>query len=175
MSVGIYRAIGDLLDHGGAVLEVIFVVTFVIWFLIIERYWFFAFQRREIADAFARRWQRRGDKCSHAALMIRTCWLSQFRCCLEQRLGLLQMLVGTSLLLGLLGTVIGMIGVFEGISSFSAAATAGIRGLTNSITAATIPAMAGMVAALSGVYFSAQLKKRAAHEVHDLRARLVVV
>ena len=174
MSIGIYRAIGDLLDHGGAVLEVIFVVTFVIWVLIIDRYWFFAFQRREIADAFARRWQRRGDKCSRAALMIRTCWLSQFRCCLERRLGLLQMLVGTSLLLGLLGTVIGMIGVFEGISSFSTAAS-GIRGLTNSITAATIPAMAGMVAALSGVYFSAQLKKRAAYAVHDLRARLAVV
>ncbi len=174
MIAGIHRALTDLLASGGPVLTVLLVVTFVIWLLILERYWYFTLQQRVVADEVASRWKVRSDRRSRASRMIRACWLSQFHRRLEQRLGLIRVLVGTSLLLGLLGTVTGMIGVFESMSAFGAGGPGGIRAVADGVTGATIPAMAGMVAALSGVYFSAQLQKRAAHEVRGLRDRLAL-
>ena len=169
-----YHAMGAFLDSGGLVLAVILAFTFVIWLLIIERYWYFAFHSGARADEFSAGWRARADQRSRAARALRACWLSQFRLQLEQRIGLISTLVGISLLLGLLGTVSGMVGVFEGLSVFGAGASGGIRAVADGVTRATIPAMAGMVAALSGVYFSAQLKKRAAREVRKLRAQLAL-
>lgn len=169
----LYRPIFDLLESGGPVLAVILVVTFAIWLLILERYWYFAQQRTFVAGVAAR-WRARPDKRSRAARAIRACWLSQFRRRLERRIGLVKVLVSVSLLLGLLGTVTGMIGVFEGMSVFGGGGPGGIRAVADGVTVATIPAMAGMVAALSGLYFSAQLQKRAAREVRKLYDRLTV-
>ncbi len=173
MIFDLYQPLRDLLESGGQVLEVILVVTFVIWLLIIERYWYFA-QQRPFVSAVAARWNARSDKRSRASRMIRACWLSQFRRRLEQRIGLVKVLVSVSLLLGLFGTVTGMIRVFEGMSVFSAGGPGGIRAVADGVTVATIPAMAGMVAALSGLYFSAQLQKRAAREVRKLYDRLTL-
>ena len=173
MILDLYQPIGALLESGGPVLAVILVVTFVIWLLIIERYWYFAQQRAFVSDVAAR-WRARADKHSRASRMIRACWLSQYRRRLERRISLVKVLVSVSLLLGLLGTVTGMIGVFEGMSVFGAGGPGGIRAVADGVTVATIPAMAGMVAALSGLYFSTQLQKRAAREVRKLHDRLTV-
>ena len=171
MSFDPYRPIYELLESGGQVLEVILVVTFVIWLLIVERYWYFVQQRSFVSD-IAARWNARSDRRSRASQAIRACWLSQLRCRLERRIGLVKTLVSVSLLLGLFGTVTGMIGVFEGMSMFGAGEPGGVRAVADGITVAVIPAMAGMVAALSGLYFSAQLQKRAAREVRKLHDRL---
>ena len=57
-------------------------------------------------------------------------------------------------LLGLLGTVLGMIGVFEVIAvSGNDDAQAMARGVYR----ATIPTMAGLVVALTGIYFTLRL------------------
>ncbi len=174
VSLDPFRPIGELLESGGPVLGILLVMTFVMWLLIIERYWYLSFQQRFFADEFASRWRARSDRRSRAARMIRSCWLSQFRCHLEQRIALIRMLVGISLLLGLLGTVTGMVGVFEGLSVFGVGGSGGIRAVADGIAGAVFPAMAGMVAALSGVYFSAQLKKRVAHAVRVLRVCLAL-
>ena len=164
-----FHAMRAFLDSGGLVLAVILAVTFIVWLLIIERYWYFTFQRRALSNDISKRWRARTDKRSRIARTIRACWLSQFRLRLEQRIGLIKALVSVSLLLGLLGTVTGMVGVFEGLSVSGAGGEAGgIRVVADGVTRATIPAMAGMVAALSGLYFSVQLKRRAAHEVRKL-------
>ncbi len=174
MNIGLYHSMHAFLDSGGFVLNVILAITFVIWLLIIERYWYFAFQQRSLSNEIATRWRRRADRRSRASRMIRTCWLSQFRLRLEQRIGLVKVLVSVSLLLGLLGTVTGMVSVFEGLSVFGAGGPGGIRAVADGVTSATIPAMAGMVAALSGLYFSVQLQKRVAREVRKLRERLAL-
>ena len=162
-----------LFDHGGLALEVIFAVTFVLWMLIIERYWYCAFQQRTFADELAARWRARANRRSHASRSIRACWLSQFRLRLERRVSLIKALVGVSLLLGLLGTVIGMIGVFESVPAFGAGGI-GVRAISDGVTAAIIPAMAGMAAALPGLYFVAQLRRRVEVEVQKLRSRLAL-
>ena len=174
MSINFYHSIIDFLEYGGAVIEVIFIVTFIIWLLIIERYWYCAFQQRFVADKLVARWHIRCDKRPRASRLIRSCWLSQFRCLLEQNIGLIEVLVSVSLLLGLLGTVTGMIGVFEGMSTFDTGGQSGIQVIVDGVTVAIIPAMAGMIVALSGVYFSVQLKKRTKKEVRKLNGRLTL-
>ncbi|MFP4002417.1 MAG: MotA/TolQ/ExbB proton channel family protein, partial [Alphaproteobacteria bacterium] len=71
-------------------------------------------------------------------------------------------LVAVAPLFGLLGTVTGMVEVFD-VMALTGSSNA--RAMASGITKATIPTMAGMVAALSGLYFSTQLERRARRAV----------
>lgn len=68
-------------------------------------------------------------------------------------------------LLGLLGTVTGMIAVFD-VMTYSGSGSA--RAMASGVSMATVPTMAGMVAALSGVYFGTWLEHRALVETEQL-------
>ena len=169
----LYDTVFRFVENGGAVFGIVVLLVFVIWLLIIERYWFCTFQRRRLAGAIFSRWSMRADKRSYAARAIRDCWVSRFRLCLECRIDFIRALVSVSLLLGLFGTVIGMIGVFEAMAVFGTGGWGSVRAVADGITVAIAPAMAGLVAALSAMYSSSQLKRRVAHEVRELRDALV--
>ncbi len=64
-------------------------------------------------------------------------------------------------LLGLLGTVTGMIHVFD-VMAIQGSGNA--RAMAAGISMATTPTMAGMVVALSGLFFSSRLQQRAGLE-----------
>jgi len=49
-----------------------------------------------------------------------------------------------------------------------------VRGMAGGVSKATLPTMAGMVAALSGLLFSAQLERRAKREAQLMADRLVI-
>ena len=84
---------------------------------------------------------------------------------LRQNVGLIRSLVTVCPLLGLLGTVTGMIAVFE-VMTYSGGGNA--RALAGGVSMATIPTLAGMVAALSGVYFVTWLDHKARLETEKL-------
>ena len=86
--------------------------------------------------------------------------LSQVRQKLQQRLGPIETIVKLCPMLGLLGTVTGMIEVFD----VMAAGSGNARGMAGGVSKATLPTMAGMVAALSGMLFSIQLRRFARDE-----------
>ena len=65
-------------------------------------------------------------------------------------------------LLGLLGTVTGMVQVFD---VMAIAGTSNARLMAGGVSAATIPTMAGLVAALSGVYLVTFLENKANAEI----------
>jgi biopolymer transport protein ExbB len=73
-------------------------------------------------------------------------------------------------LLGLLGTVTGMILVFD-VMAF--AGTGNARLMAGGVSAATIPTMSGLVAALSGLYLATYLERRAGKEVQRFEELLV--
>ena len=73
-------------------------------------------------------------------------------------------------LLGLLGTVSGMIQVFDAVA-FSCTGSA--RLMAGGVSAATIPTMSGLVAALSGLYLATYLEQRATTEVKRAEDLLV--
>ena len=70
-------------------------------------------------------------------------------------------LVAVCPLLGLLGTVTGMIEVFD---VMAIAGSGNVRAMAAGVSKATIPTMAGMVAALSGLYFSVSMERFAQRE-----------
>ena len=64
-------------------------------------------------------------------------------------------------MLGLLGTVTGMIEVFDVMAT---SGSGNARGMAMGVSKATLPTMAGMVAALSGMLFSIQFQRFANDE-----------
>lgn len=163
------ESIRGFIELGGNVLWAIMAVLLVMWTLIIERYWFlFRVLPRERRD-LVERWNDRGDHRSWHAHRIKEELISGFRQKLEQNVRTIQTLVAICPLLGLLGTVTGMVAVFDVMAFFG---TANARAMAAGVSKATIPTMAGMVAALSGVYFASHLDRKADTEAERLEDML---
>ena len=76
---------------------------------------------------------------------------------LNRGLPTVAVLAAVSPLLGLLGTVTGMITVFDVLAVLG---SGNARAMANGISMATIPTMAGLVVALSGLFFSVRLRQQ---------------
>ena len=154
------RAVRDFVEQGGNVLLVIAFVTAVMWSLIYERFWYFQVRHRGERERIRELWRGRSEHSSWHAHHIRRMLISQVRQKLQQRLGPIETIVKLCPMLGLLGTVTGMIEVFD----VMAAGSGNARGMAGGVSKATLPTMAGMVAALSGMLFSIQLRRFARDE-----------
>ncbi len=159
------ESIRGFIEIGGDVLWAIMAVLLLMWTLIIERYWYLLrvlpAERREMID----RWQARSDHRSWHAHRVKEEMISQLRGQLEKHVRTIQTLVAICPLLGLLGTVTGMVAVFDVMAFFG---TGNARAMAAGVSKATIPTMAGMVAALSGVYFASHLDRKADIEAEKL-------
>ncbi len=87
--------------------------------------------------------------------------ISQVSSLAERNIALIQTCVALCPLLGLLGTVTGMIEVFQ-VMALSGSGNP--RSMASGVAKATIPTMAGMVAALSGVAMQAYLQNKVTSE-----------
>ena len=97
--------------------------------------------------------------------------ISQVSAKAERNIALIQTCVALCPLLGLLGTVTGMVEVFE-VMAISGSGNP--RSMASGVSKATIPTMAGMVAALSGVAMATYLQRKAARDRELLADHLVV-
>jgi biopolymer transport protein ExbB len=147
----------NFFDRGGPVLLAILVVSIFMWILIIERYWFILFGYPEQLNNITQDWQSRQDQSSWYALRIREGLLAEISIALKRNLVPIQTLTGVLPLLGLLGTVTGMIAIFEVLNVFG---TGNARGMADGISRALLPTTAGLVTSLAGIYFSTDLKNR---------------
>jgi biopolymer transport protein ExbB len=75
-------------------------------------------------------------------------------------------LIGMCPMLGLLGTVYGMIEVFEVLAVLG---TGNPRAMSTGVAKATIPTMAGMTIALSGLFFKFDLANKVAKYQEDAK------
>jgi len=157
------------LEKGGDVLLAIMVATFFLWSLIVERYWYFYGRHRQLVSDTISSWEARGDHTSWHAHRIREMMIAQVKAEASTGIGMIQTMVAVAPLLGLLGTVTGMIEVFD---VMAATGSSNARAMADGVSKATIPTMAGMVAALSGIYFSALLSRKAETEVEKVADRL---
>jgi biopolymer transport protein ExbB len=147
-----------LLEAGGPVLWAIFAVSLALWTLILLRY-LDLYRRHPRRLAAARRdWAARPEHGSWFAHQVRRALISQLSLELHRSLPLIKALITVCPLLGLLGTVTGMIRVFD-IMAY--AGSGNVKAMADGIGLATIPTMAGMVVAISGLFFSANLRRRA--------------
>jgi len=158
-------SIRDFLELGGDVLYAIMATLFLMWTFILERLWYFykvhPGEKRQIVES----WEQRADTTSWYAKRIREQLISGAAIALKRNVSLIKALIAICPLLGLMGTVTGMITVFD-VMTFSGSANA--RAMAAGVSMATVPTMAGMVAALSGVYFGTWLEHKASTETERL-------
>ena len=167
----IFGDIQAFAELGGMVIWALLFACLLMWMLILERIWFMRFSWPKRARRILGEWQTRDDRISWKALKIREELISDVDMALHALLPMIKTIVSLCPLLGLLGTVIGMIGVFDVLAiSGNDDAQAMARGVYK----ATIPTMAGLVVALTGIYFTIRLDQRAERETSRLADKLTL-
>jgi biopolymer transport protein ExbB len=164
-----YNRLMAFMDTGGPVLWLIALLTFVMWAAIFERIWYFhSGLKRDVSTAVTA-WEARGERRSWNAANIRDMLISRIAIKIQQNMSMIKTMVALCPLLGLLGTVTGMIDVFNVL-----AVTGGgdAKAMAGGVSRATIPTMAGMVAALSGVFANTYIERLALTETQHLQDRL---
>ena len=149
-------AVRAFIERGGDVLLLIAAVTFMMWTLMLERFWYFKVLQPRGAKRVQEDWRARSDHDSWFADQVRRLLVSEVRLELHHSVGTIKTLVAICPMLGLLGTVTGMIEVFD---VMAIAGSGNTRAMASGVSKATIPTMAGMVAALSGMILSVQIER----------------
>lgn len=150
---------GSMLDLGGDILLIIIILASVLWTLIIERFFYLNRIYPHQVSSAVRMWQEREDRRSWYAQQFRRYVIHKANQSLQRNVGLLRTLIKLCPLLGLLGTVVGMLEIFDAIA---------ITGATNprataaGVSKAIITTMAGMVVAISALPVVGMLGKRIA-------------
>ena len=163
--VNSWEAVRDFLELGGDVLLYIGLLMIIMWVMIIERLIYFFTRHQMIVKKTIDAWNARPERKSWSAHRIRDAMISEVRLKSNQWLILIQASVALCPLLGLLGTVTGMIEVFSVMSSLG---TGNARAMAAGVSKATVPTMCGMVAALSGLFISVWLQQKADAEIESL-------
>jgi biopolymer transport protein ExbB len=168
--------LGDIADvllgfmvKGGDVLWLIAALVFVMWVLIFERVWYLKFGWKSDVSKIIAKWEGRSERKSWEAHQIRTMLISQASMQINTYLPVIKAMVALCPLLGLLGTVTGMIEVFN-IMAVTGGGDA--KSMAGGVQMATIPTMAGMVAALSGVFANTYVTRIAQRESEFLTDNL---
>lgn len=163
--IELWESVRDFIATGGSVLYIVAFVLFAMWVLIIERFWFVTRDYPVLRSKIVAEWNARTDTTSWYAHKIRDAWVSEASAKLTQRMNVINTLIAVCPMVGLLGTVTGMIAVFE---IMALQGTGNPRLMAAGISMATIPTMAGMVACLSGVFVASKLEGKIKSAVHEL-------
>ena len=166
-----FESIRDFMALGGPVLKLIALTIFVMWILIVERILYFRTSMRSLAKEIFDTWEARSERRSWNAHQIREMLIARFSLATNKGIAMIQTFVALCPLLGLLGTVTGMIKVFE---VMAVSGSGNVRAMAAGVSQATVPTMAGMVGALSGVLFVTLLSRRATRETEFLEDSLTM-
>lgn len=156
---------------GGPILIAIAVLTFIMWTMIFERIWFYKTAMRSMVQDILNRWEGRSERKSWGAHRIRDAMISRGRERIVANLDLIGTMTALCPLFGLLGTVWGMIEVFQVLATTGGADA---KSMAGGVKQATIPTMAGMVAAISGVFGGTIVNQIASRESQILEDRLTM-
>ncbi|WP_375749942.1 MotA/TolQ/ExbB proton channel family protein [Vibrio sp. HN007] len=158
--------------RGGPVLWWLAALILIFWLVAFERLMFLLVVFPKKQKAWMEAWNGRADHQSWYARKQRDSWLSEAHLDLFQNVSLMKLLISLFPMLGLLGTVTGMISVFDVLATEG---TSQPRLMASGISMATLPTMAGMVAALAGVFsysrLMAAIEKREVHLEKMMRSR----
>ena len=137
------------MSAGGSVLWLIAILAAFMWAIILERIWYFNSGHQYYMTSLKTEWDSIEDHSTGKAEQIKEKLISQAKIEVNKYLPLVNTCVALAPLFGLLGTVTGMIEVFQ-VMAFTGGGDA--RSMAGGVSKATLPTMAGMTTALSGVF-----------------------
>ncbi|NVD06736.1 MotA/TolQ/ExbB proton channel family protein [Vibrio sp. JPW-9-11-11] len=160
--------LANFMQRGGLVLWGLFAVVMLLLALALERLYCLHVELPKSTEQWHEMWLQRRDQTSWYAQRIREGWISQLQLTARNNLRFIKILVTLCPMLGLLGTVTGMINVFDTMAKYS---SSNPKLMAEGISMATIPTMVGMVAALIGLFIHARLAKHARNRIRVLSAQ----
>ena len=146
----------NVIELGGPIMWPLLLVSFWMWTLVIERYWFLLYHLPKLLD-------KQALLSSHAisSLIEQT----EVRLAIRRYLNLIKTLSSILPMLGLLGTVTGIVETFDLIRIFGNAET---RIVARGVSQALITTLAGLVLGLFGLTASHDLNQRAQASEHKI-------
>src|SRR5688572_17331258 len=145
----LWSAVGDMVEEGGPFVFWIFASGLLMWTLVLERAWYFRRVLPRRAEEALEVWQQRSEHASWCAHQIRRALISRVNAEMTSTLPLLRVLVPLSPLLGLIGTVGGMLEVFD---SMALRGSADARAMASGVSHAMICTLTGLAVSISGLY-----------------------
>jgi biopolymer transport protein ExbB len=167
-SLNFVAATRDLINEGGPFVWLIFINGALLWMLIAERYWFYRSRLPQMADELHAKWVARRDHNSWSSRQIRRGMISNLNGAMTAGLPILNMLVPLAPLLGLIGTVAGMLEVFD---SMSLRGSADARTMASGVSHAMVCTMTGLAVSITGLYPQYYFRNRAKRESELLADR----
>lgn len=163
-------AVQEIVHLGGPWVIWIFACGVLMWTLVLERYWFFKrILPQQIADTLAQ-WRARDEHHSWCARQIRSAMISRLNGAMGANMPLLRVLVPLSPLLGLIGTVSGMLEVFD---SMALRGSADARAMASGVSEAMNCTMTGLAVSITGLYPVYYFENRTRLETELLSDKLV--
>lgn len=142
----IFRTYSNFINQGGPVVIILFLISIYLFILISVKFKFLFFDIDLIKNKFVKDYN--SIENDQYLLLNQSILKSDFKNIVIKDFYIIQTLIALCPVLGLLGTVTGMIEVFDVVSFFG---TGNARALASGITKATLPTMTGMAISIIGL------------------------
>lgn len=160
--------IREMIADGGWIVYCLLSASLLMWATIADRWWYFKrILPAESTDMLAK-WKARPDHHSWYARAIRQMMISKLNANMTSNMQILRVLVPMCPLLGLIGTVTGMLEVFD---SMSLLGNADARSMASGVSHAMIATLSGLGVSITGLFPLYHFDTRARQETELLADR----
>lgn len=166
------EAVQGYIELGGFVIYLIAGLAFLMWTLVLERlFYYYGGGLNKDVSAAIDAWESRSERVSWHAHKVREKLISEVTEQVNAYLPMIKTTVALAPLFGLLGTVTGMINVFE-VMAITGGGDA--RQMATGVFTATVPTLSGMVVAIAGVFGDNFVSRKASSETALLEDHLTM-
>ena len=110
---GLQDTLLDFFEKGGGVVVFIGFLIILMWSFILERFWYFKYIHADVEKDIQNAWKETSDRKSWSGHQIRSMLISKANVKIQSNLEYIRVAIVLAPLLGLLGTILGMIEVFH--------------------------------------------------------------
>ena len=163
MITDIFKTYSNFLYQGGPVVLILFFISIYLFVLIFAKFKHLFFDMHGIQDEYKE--NLANIKNDDLYLLNITSLKCDYKSIVKKDFYIIQTLIALCPILGLLGTVTGMIEVFDVVSFFG---TGNARALASGITKATLPTMTGMAISIVGLLTYTVLNSKSQSIISEL-------
>ena len=163
MITDIFKTYSNFLYQGGPVVLILFFISIYLFVLIFAKFKHLFFDMHSIQDEYKE--NLANIKNDNLYLLNITSLKSDYKSIVKKDFYIIQTLIALCPILGLLGTVTGMIEVFDVVSFFG---TGNARALASGITKATLPTMIVMSISIVGLLTYTVLNSKSQSIISEL-------